>query len=106
MPESVLQPKLYMGCHQDKSCCVSTSVEVILSAVKMHILCYLYEDYFELTGETLHKVSDEVTESVHSRYRMFEEKHGYSCNKKGSMDPIRKQPKSVIHFDSLNIGDV
>ena len=35
MHEGVLQPKLYMGCHQNKSYCVSTSIEVILSAVKI-----------------------------------------------------------------------
>ena len=39
----------------------------------MHIICDHYEDYFELTGESLLKVSDEITESVHSRYRLFEE---------------------------------
>ena len=33
--ESILQPTLFLGCHQYKSCCVSTSVEVILSAVEI-----------------------------------------------------------------------
>ena len=36
-----------------------------------HILCDHYEDYFELAGATLHKVSIEVTESVHPWYWMF-----------------------------------
>ena len=53
----------------------------------MHIICDHYEDYFELTGESLLKVSDEITESVHSRYRLFEERHGYACNKKGTSGP-------------------
>ena len=33
-----------MGCHQDKSCCVSTSVGVVLSAVKI----YIYSTYFAI----------------------------------------------------------
>ena len=36
--------------------------------LKMHIICDHYEDYFELTGESLYLVTDEVTESVHSRF--------------------------------------
>ena len=49
MHKGVLQPKLYMGCHQDKSCRVSTSVEVILSAVKITIFIY----YFQLSTLSL-----------------------------------------------------
>ena len=67
-------------------------------------------DFCGLLFSVKKKLSDHLRihdeESVHSRYRMFEEKHGYSCNKKGSLDHIRKQHKSVIHFNSLNIGDV
>ena len=48
----------------------------------MHIICDHYEDYFELTGETFLRVTDEVTESVHARYHLFEETHGYTTNKK------------------------
>ena len=74
--------------------------------LKMHIICDHYEDYFELTGESLLKVSDEITESVHSRYRLFEERHGYVCNMKGTSGHSRKQQKSIVHYNSLNIGDV
>ena len=74
--------------------------------LKMHIICDHYEDYFELTGESLLKVSDEITESVHSRYRLFEERHGYVCNMKGTPGHSRKQQKSIVHYNSLNIGDI
>ena len=74
--------------------------------VKMHIVCDHYEDYFELTGESLLSVSDEITESVHSRYRLFEETHGYLCNKKGTPGHVKKQQKSIVHFNSLNLGDM
>ena len=40
--------------------------------LKMHIICDHYEDYFELTGESLHLVTDEVTESVHFHFRIFQ----------------------------------
>ena len=73
--------------------------------LKMHIICDHYEDYFELTGESLHLVTDEVTESVHSRFRIFEERHGYVCHMKGSQSHVKKQHKSIVHFNSLNIGD-
>ena len=73
--------------------------------LKMHIICDHYEDYFELTGESLHLVTDEVTESVLSRFRIFEERHGYVCHVKGSQSHVKKQHKSIVHFNSLNIGD-
>ena len=52
--------------------------------LKMHIICDHYEDYSKLTGDSLLKVSHEITESVHSRYRLFKERHGYACNMKGT----------------------
>ena len=72
----------------------------------MHIIFYHYEDYLEKTGKTLLEVTDECTEAVHSRFRMFEERHGYKCNKKGTKGHREKQHKSIVHFNSLNIGDV
>ena len=72
----------------------------------MHIICDHYEDYFELTGESLLGVTDEITESVHSQYRLFEETHGYVCNKKGTPGHVKKQQKSIVHYNSLNLGDM
>ena len=74
--------------------------------LKMHSICVYYEDYFELTGETLLKVTDKVTESVHARYRLFEERHGYVCTKKGNITYFIKQHKSVIHYNSLNLCNI
>ena len=39
-------------------------------------------DYFELTGQTLLRVSDETTEAAHSALRMHDERHGYKILKK------------------------
>ena len=77
----------------------------ISESLKMHIIFYHYDEYFEKTGETFLGVSDEITESVHSRYRQFEERHGYVSNKKGTKGHRFKQHISVVHFNSLNIGD-
>ena len=74
--------------------------------LKMHIICNHYEDYFELTGESLHLVTDEITEYVHSRFIIVEDRHGYVCHVKGSQIHVKKQHKSIAHFNSLNIGDV
>ena len=74
--------------------------------LKMHIICAHYKDYFELTGETLLKVTDKVTESVHARYCLFEERHGYVCTKNGNITHFIKQHKSVVHYNILNLGDI
>ena len=62
-------------------------------------------DYFELTGETFLGVTDEVTEAAHSALRIFDERHGYKVNQKGSPGLIRKQHKSTVAFNSRNLGD-
>ena len=72
----------------------------------MHIILDHYIDYFELTGRTLLEVTDEITEAVHSRFDIFEERHGYKCNMKGSPSHKLKQHKSVVHYNSLNLGDI
>ena len=59
--------------------------------LKMHIICDHYEDYFELTRETLYLVTDDVTKSIHSGYISLEERKGYICPRKGSMSHVKKQ---------------
>ena len=63
------------------------------------------EDYFELTGRTLLEDTDEVVEATHSKVRIFEERHGYKQNKKGTPNHKVKHHKSSVHFNSLNLGD-
>ena len=58
-----------------------------------------------MTGRTLLEVSDEVTEAVHSRLRIFEERHNYKVNDKQSEKHKEKQHKSTVHFNSCNLGD-
>ena len=63
------------------------------------------EDYFELTGRTLLRDTDEVVEATHSKIRIFEEIHGYKITNKNTLNHKVKQHKSAVHFNSLNLGD-
>ena len=44
-------------------------------SLKLHVIFAHYVEYFEKTGHTLLRYTDEVTEAVHSQLRMFEERH-------------------------------
>ena len=74
-------------------------------SLKIHIILSHLEDYFELSGKTLLAHSDEVVESTHSRLRIFEERHNYKINHKGTPMHKKLQHKSIVHFNSLNLGD-
>ena len=51
--------------------------------LKLHVIFSHYLEYFQLTGHTLLKYTDEVMEAVHSQLRMFEERHQYKRNIQG-----------------------
>ena len=55
-------------------------------------------DTFELSGESLLKTTDEITEATHSALRIHDERHGYKVNDKGSKAHIKvsTQETSVI----------
>ena len=74
--------------------------------LKLHIIMDHYVEHFEMTKESLLKYSDEICEAMHSQYRIFEDNHGYKNNNKNSTTHARMQHKSMIHFNSLNLGDV
>ena len=46
-------------------------------SLQIHLIKDHMYDYFELTGQTLLRVSDEVTEAAHSALRIHDERHGY-----------------------------
>ena len=71
--------------------------------LKMHIIIHHYRDYFEQSGETLLKYTDEFTESMHSQLRQFEESHHYKNLKFESKSHAEAQNKSIVHINSLNI---
>ena len=67
--------------------------------LKLHII-FAHLEYFEQTGHTLLKYTDEVTEAVHSQLRMFEERHYYKRNNKESAGHAKSQ-HSCIFFSIL-----
>ena len=71
--------------------------------LKMHIIVHHYRDYFEQSGETLLKYTDEFTESMHSQLRQFEESHHYKNLKFECETHAEAQHKSIVHLNSLNI---
>ena len=73
--------------------------------LKLHILFDHYVEH-EMTGESLLKYSDEICEAMHSQYRIFEEKHKYTNNNKNTDSHKKSQLKSMVYFNSLNLGDV
>ena len=74
--------------------------------MKIHVIRAHYMDFFESKQETLLSYTDEVCESMHSQIKYFEGGHRYLNNKKGSQSHSDMQHKSVVHLNSLNLGDV
>ena len=75
-------------------------------SLKLHIIFSHYVEYFELTGHTLLKYTDEVTEAVHSQLRMFEERHQYKRNIKESTGHAIAQHICTVFFNSVALGDL
>ena len=74
--------------------------------MKIHVIRAHYMDFFESKQETLLTYTDEVCESMHSQIKYFESGHRYVNNKKGSQSHADMQQKSVVHLNSVNLGDV
>ena len=74
--------------------------------LKIHVILSHYMEFFDAKQETLLSYNDEFTESMHSQLRLFEEAHKYLNNKKGSKSHKEMQQKSVVHINSLNLGDI
>ena len=71
-------------------------------SMKIHIIKHHLFDTFELSGESLLRASDEMTESTHSALRIHDERHGFVVNNKGSEAHIKKQHRSTVSFNSRN----
>ena len=74
--------------------------------LKLHVIFSHYLEYFQLTGHTLLKYTDEVTEAVHSQLRMFEERHQYKRNNKESDGHAKAQHNCIVFFNSVALGDL
>ena len=75
-------------------------------SLKLHTILDQNVEHFELTGETWLKYSDEVCKAMHLQYRIFDFEHRYVDNNKNSDTHLEMQQKSMVHFNSMNLGDV
>ena len=73
-------------------------------SMKIHIVKDHLFDTFELTGRSLLKASDEITEAAHSALRIHDERHGYKVNDIGSAAHAKNQHKSIVSYNSRNVG--
>ena len=73
-------------------------------SMKIHIGKDHLFDTFELTGRSLSKASDEITEAAHSALRIHDERHGYKVNDIGSAAHAKNQHKSIVSYNSRNVG--
>ena len=72
--------------------------------LKVHIICEHLSDYFELTGKTLRKASDQVVESSHHKVKFFFESHpNYNHKENESKESCEATLAGVAHFNSINI---
>ena len=72
--------------------------------LKVHIICEHLSDYFEMTGKTFRKVSDQVVESSHHKVKSFFESHpNYNHKEKESKESGEATLAGVAHFNSINI---
>ena len=72
--------------------------------LKVHIICEHLSYYFEMTGKTFRKVSDQVVESSHHKVKSFFESHpNYNHKEKESKESGEATLAGVAHFNSINI---
>ena len=74
--------------------------------LKLHVIFAHYMEYFEQTGHTLLRYTDEVTEAVHSQLRMFEERQKLKRNNKSSQGHAAAQHTCVVFYNSVALGDI
>jgi hypothetical protein len=74
--------------------------------LKIHIIETHLPERLRTTGKTLQKESDEHTEQVHHRLRLFKESHQYGVSLRNIGTPCQKkrQHNLVSHWNSLNIN--
>ena len=75
-------------------------------SLKLHVIFAHYVEYFELTGHTLLRYNDEVTEAVHSQLQMFEERHKLKRNDKSGQGHADAQHICVVFYNSVALGDI
>ena len=76
----------------------------ITMPLKVHIISHHLSDYFELTGTTLRKVSDQVVEAAHHKVKsFFESSPNYNHQNKTTLASGEATLAGIVHFKSVNI---
>ena len=76
----------------------------ITMPVKAHIIAHHLSDYFELTGATLRKCSDQVVESAHHKLKtFFESRPNYNHQNKETVASGKATLHAIAHFNSVQI---
>ena len=76
----------------------------ITMPVKVHIIANHLSDYFELTGATLRKCSDQVVESAHHKLKtFFESRPNYNHQNKQTLASDLTTLDAIAHFNSVQI---
>ena len=70
---------------------------------KLHIIFEHLPEYFESTGKTLRKRTDQTVEATHSKFDKFVKVHNYQVRDIGSDKAGEQFLKCVKHFNSYNL---
>ena len=74
------------------------------SSLKVHIIAEHLSEYFELTGRTLLKSSDQFVEAAHHKVKaFFDTRSNYNHKEKVSVESGEATLAGVVHFNSINI---
>ena len=78
---------------------------IATSTPKCHIIGTHFQEYFDMTGETLYYADTSNVEAVHSALRISEETHGSRTTRNlGSDEHISRLKRSAVEFSSMNLG--
>ena len=72
--------------------------------LKVHIICHHLSDYFQLTGQTLRRVNDQVVEASHHKVKQFfENRPNYNHKNKETEASGEATLRGIIHFNAFSI---
>ena len=71
---------------------------------KLHIVFEHLPEYFEMTGKTLRKKTDQTVEATHSKLDKFIRSHNYQIRDVESEKAGKYLLRAIKHFNSYNLG--
>ena len=71
---------------------------------KLHIIFEHLPEYFELTGKTLRKKTDQTVESTHAKLDKFIRSHNYQIRDVNSEKAGEYLLRAIKNFNSYNLG--